>query len=279
MDAIKIWEYKEDYSEKMAKISLFNDRVEMLDSYYKTPRVFSFNAIFKLSYPLGNLKVDYELLKYLVIIADKKQLSDASIPVYNFYKNFENNLIEEQCIEVGIKLGNYPYHFYAMTKFGLRSFFERDGHSVDEHKQRFSDFFYHGPKKPNIELNIRQAWRTIVWKAIAKNSEVKLSQAFVLFDYSKIKVLAYEYSNPEKNEGSNLNINQGNVSIGGWSGRDGGGQVYSIEELWYSDSFIYSEFVQHKAEIRKTLQAAIIDQVESNNETINNQEPGEAPPI
>jgi len=275
MEAIKSWEFEEAYSEQKAKISLFNDRVEMMNSYYKKPRIFNFNEIFEINYPLGNLQVDYELLKYMVIIVNYEQLSEQAKLVYNFYKTFENNAIEECCIENNTKKGDSVRNFSSITKFGIRNFYERDGQSIDQNNQRFSAFFFYGPEVPNLDLSLRKTWRGIIWNSLGKYSLVQKNQAFLLFDYSKIKLHKFEYNNPYKNEGAYLYINQGDVQIGGWSGRDGGGQTHSIEKIWYFDSLIYSEFEFHKAEIRKTLEAAIIHEQDS---TITLYEPNAAPP-
>jgi hypothetical protein len=162
-----------------------------------------------------------------------------------------------------------------MTTFGIRSYYERDGQSFGQYNQRFSSFFFEGPQKLIIDLNIRKEWRLTLWKSLANNPYIKINHAFVIFDYEKIKVTKYDYHNPEKGEGKYLYIHQGRVDAGGWSLKNAAGYPYSIEELWYSDSIICSEFAQHKAEIRKILEAAII---ESNAEFLKEEEPIQAPP-
>jgi hypothetical protein len=280
MEAIKHWEFEEAYSEQKAKISLFNDRVEMQNSFYKIPRIFNFNQVFENPYPLGNLQVDYELLKYMVIIVESEQLSEAAKPIYNFYKTFENNTIEDICIETNSKEGDFVRYFYTMTKYGIRNFYEREAQSIEQNNQRFSAFFFYGPLKPDLDFNVRKDWRLIIWKSLGTNPQIQKSQAFALFDYSMIKPIRYDYLYPEKDGGLYISINQGNVDIGGWSGRDGGSSSHSIEELWYNDSIISSELKIHIPEIRKMLSSAIVSPIESSKfiHPNPNEVPSEAPP-
>jgi hypothetical protein len=277
MSALKTWEYTDDYFKNNIKIQLFNDRVEMLDSLYKIPRILSFNNVFESSIPLGKLQVDFELLKELINTLDIDQVSEAAKPVYNFYKTFDCQKIEEKTIFIESQNMNNKCYYYTLNKYGIANFLIKNGVKFYNKNQRFSSFFFNGPQEPNLALKLRIEWRLFVWKALGAHANISFNQAFVLFDYSKIEALSYEkYSDPGRNETYGFNINQGLVTITEWCGIGGGDHYYSIEDLWYSDTSIYPKFQEHKAIIRKTLEAAII---ESNSELLKDEEPKQAPPV
>ena len=258
MEAIKTWEFSERNDPKTT-VKLFMDHVEMKSPFYNNVHSFTIDQFFCNPYPVGNLQVDYELLKYLVIISDRNTMSDASKLVYDFYTAFDNSKIKPVTIEQDSKAGDFVRYFSSLTVHGISKYYEREDGDWIQSSQRFFDFFFFGPEIPKLSLGIRKSWRDQVFKALGDHPPFALTEGFVLFDYNKITPKNFTYNSPDKDEGEYFNIERDQISSGGWSGRDGGGNSRSLEQVWYFENSILTSMSSHKPEIRKILEAAILE--------------------
>lgn len=276
MEVIKSWEFEDERSWQKINIDLFFDQVVFTNRFNQSSKVFSFDMVLENNAPLADLKTDYELLKEIVKLIERDILSEKAKAIYDFYKSFENNGFTEKKVELEVKVGNSESYFYTLTAYGIRTYYLRDGQVFDQYKQRLSSFFFEGPQRLNIDFNIRKEWRIILWKSLKNNTFIRFDNAFVLFDYNKIKVVKYDYYNNEEGEGQSLYINKGSVDIGKWSKTSLAGGVHSIEEIWYNPHLITPVFEKHRSEIHKILKAAIVS---INDETsCLNESPNTAPP-
>jgi hypothetical protein len=257
-DIIKTWEYTEHRDQK-SRLELYSDKV-LEYSYYnpKQSRARSFDEVFTNPYPIGNLQVDYELLKYLVNLADREKLSVEGQYSFDFYSVFDNTKIREEELELESKVGDFARYFSCMTPYGVSKHYEREDGEWNQSRQRFFSFFFYGPEITKLPFEVRKRWREMVWKALGDKPPFNLDEGFALFDYDKIQPKTFNWHSSERDEGEYVEIHKDQIMMGGWSGRDGGGSYSSIERVWYFENSILSNLQSHTPEIKAILELAIV---------------------
>lgn len=286
-EAIHSWNYIQD-RKYPAKIELYFDHVlQHQGRPDQDPIRYSFETFFLLESIVGNPLVDYELLEYIVTISVAEEFSPEAQKVYHFYKNFNHKEVKAGNYEHGSHEQSSVRYFRTINSYGLEQYYENEEGIYIQSRQRFDQFFLRGPLMTDLPLDLRRQWRCTVWAAMADSPEYKLEDGFPLFDYSKIVPKSYKKQEEDKDAGLFVELHDGHILIGGWEGRDGGAQKYSIEQIWYDERLIPEPFTDYLHEIHDNLAGAIVEGPRSRKyrrkkqaEKVQDsgQQPGEAPP-
>ncbi len=222
---IKTWKYKDQLGKKTIK--LFDNFIAeiFIEDSFNYEEKYSFDEIFKHKLMLTSEKLDYEIFKNIVKLPKPDNLSDLSNKMWDFWKNIDNNSINKEILKIKDKN-------LLKNKYGLAEIVKL--YSDDErilNGQRIDKFFFFGPKMPQIPLSERIKLKNEIFNCL-KNSNLKLNDGFVIFDYNKIKKIKFEKI--EGISGDYFKIEEGKVIVGGWQNpRQGGEKYLSVEHLWY----------------------------------------------
>ncbi len=279
---IHVWEYTE-YGNQPARIELYHDHSLHHSSFRPNEPVRrSLAQTLDTGYPLCNLKIDYELIQYIIILTLPEDFEGTARRIYEFYKGFQEQKIIGQ-VHVANK-GNFTEYYYEMTPYGIDRYFLQDDERIKAEQQRFFDFFFYGPNVGSLPLDLRRTWREKVAAALASSCPFGIDDAFVLFDYTKLQEMKFTYKEAERDAGLFFEIYPSHITSGGWEGREGGGGELSIEQLWHQPQRLPTPFQEHWPKIKQNLEGAILGNKtppstkEKKAPVVNPGLAGEAPP-
>ena len=188
--------------------------------------------------------------------------SERTLRIIEFYKAFTNQKIEESEITLSQEIGSHENILYV-TKFGIYqntcNFNRSEDPCYKSNLQLPHDFFFYGPRVPNLSFEFRSELKKNILKSLnitSKNKDI-IGNGFKLFDYDKIKELNFYFEQGNECKYLKTYNKMGKVVYGGWSNpRDGGEQSFSLESLYYKSDSLYIDevFKDNINEIKEMLE-------------------------
>lgn len=251
--ALKTWHYRIDKMEY--QLDYFKDKI--ISTYFLNNRpnstTYETAPFFRNGNSIATDKIQHELYKLITQGDCPANLDSLSKKRWAFWQALDEQKISLEQL-ASDKLGKC---FLAYNQYGVGS------HLMD--RQSLENFFFFGPKHINLPLDTRKRMRAIILETLnpSKHS-LSLRDAFVLFDYDKIKAMEWKcvFDNGDRGERMSISV-EGSIIIEGWDSNpyNCGGQRYSIEETWNNlrtPWMIPSNLRAHTAELKAIIEAAIV---------------------
>jgi hypothetical protein len=276
---IKTLFYKESITN--IQIDIFKSKVQFYNLTSDLVNTKSHAEILSGTQVYYDLKTDYEIISYIILLTDRESLDEAGKKTFDFYKNYDHKHFTAFEKETQSKTVGKPRCFAKFDGYGITHFQENSDGLWKLSQQRISDYFFYGTIIPAFPLSLRLDLNNKIISNISRNDSTFRLKGFPLLDYDKI---------PERSYSENLYNNAvfQTISI------SPKGVFSKIKSPPYETDFIYSiEDFRHNyatialnwpeltiAEINAIIDAALVDTdfIETIHSGTNFQEPGEAPP-
>lgn len=279
-EVIKSWSFIEARKYN-SQVELFHDRVLVHSQLNNTIQTYSFDEVLISSSIIGNLLIDYSILKYIAILAIPQQLSTLGQRAYFFYQSFDD-ASKVQPDDISFNQEDQQL-FKSINKNGLEQYYENQEGIFIQSRQRFDHFFFEGPLMANLPIDTRREWRRKVWASLLDPRPFQLEDGFVIFDYEKLDAEDFEVDGAALVSAS---VNRGVCTIDN-SSLAHSKKNFTVEQLWYNEALWPVELEDHKKAFYQKLKEAIVEgdkdhpylvSLEKASNPNKFQMPGEAPP-
>lgn len=160
-----------------------------------------------------------------------KGLSDLANRTVTFWKNFDPTKISPQIFPIN------EYNSLLVDTSGIYTINAKTQEkATGNYGQMLNDFYFYGNNQPAILLSADTRRQVLACIETGFKQFLYTYSAIrsVILDYDKLVFKSWNIPNPtDSNSGDYLELSKQGISIGGWSGRDGGGSSYTLEQFWY----------------------------------------------
>ena len=256
----KMWKYTQANQEYVCQLDFLN-RLICMQTPFNNYNIMMVDWLTTTHHRMP-LEIETEVTRLILDCIDPLELSEDEERHYRFWSHLDYRTLPVQ--QKYLCLKPYPDWndvYMELTPSGVRYVeMKHQDTQIVNSTQRLDHLFFQGPEQP-LALEARRDVKRILIEALQADANLTLADGFPLFDYSKIPVRRYEYSD-DGNTGLLWNLEGNHIFIGGWSrqGRDGGGHRITIEKSWPKLYELPGRFEQHKSEIISILENAIIEE-------------------
>lgn len=250
---IKTWHYRIHSNEY--QLNYFKNKIVWTYFFNNLPNATTYDVapFFKNGNSIATDKIQHELYKLLTQGDCPADLDKLGKKRWAFWQALDERKISLEQLPSDKRQLN----FLDYTPYGIGSP-QMDWQSLE-------NFFFFGPKRANLPLDTRKRMRAIILTALDHSKcALSLRDAFVLFDYDKIKAMEWKCVFDNGNRGERMEVSpEGIFTMEGWEPNpyNCGGSSYSIENLWNdlgSSWMIPDNLRMHVPELKAILEAAII---------------------
>lgn len=195
-----------------------------------------------------NYKTDTAILKYLASSDkfDHSQFNQKDEKHWRFWRYIYLFKIPNLTLKANSK-NTSEESFLEISNEGVRvSRFNIKKEKEYLQDLRLDNLFFYGPKMISLSLEDRVLLRQSILDALNPDAKFSLSDAFTLWDYSKIPYKKWEFLDPNSPAGRTVEIRpSGYVIVEDWiNPRDGIYTEYSFEEIWAKKPYFISQYDQ-----------------------------------